>query len=213
MKRTRFAVAGVMAGSLLFTAFAQEGTEPKAPPTVPEILTRAGASYGAGHYSTCMSEIREANRRVMADRTRLVRAALPGSSAGLEKIPAGEPSTTDMLAMSRAEIAASTLGMVVTQRYGGQGKSMRVTVTVDSPFLQANGMDEALSKQLDKNPGAVQYGKYKAILSDKGSGSLDLELLIETSMIKVESLGLTRDELLAFIDQKAVDALAAAVAK
>jgi hypothetical protein len=46
-----------------------------------------------------------------------------------------------------------------------------------------------------------------------GSGGYQLQVLLEKTMVQVDSNGLSDDELLAFMDQKAVDALVAALAK
>lgn len=213
MKKTTFAVAVVMVCTLFLAAFAQEETEPKSPPTVPEILTRAGASYTAGRYSTCMAEIREANQVVMAERARLIRAAFPDAPAGLEKRSSEEPYGGTSATSPAAEIAASMIGLLVEQEYRGKTKSIRITLTADSPFLQKYGRAEALSKSLENDSRRIQYGKYRGTFADMGSGNLDLELFMETSMVRVASSGLTRDEVLAFFDQKAVDVIVAALAK
>ena len=213
MKKTRSAVAAVMVGSLLLTAFAQEGAESKAPPTVSEILARAKTSYEAGHHAKCMSEIREASTVLMAERTRLIRAALPGAPAGLERLPMEELSVPELEKTSSAELMASSVGLLVTQKYKGKIQSILVTVMVDSPFLQKYQWNEAISEKTPGDSERIQYGKYKGLLADKGSGNLDLQLKVETSMVKVESVSLSRDDLLAFFDAKAVDVLAAALTK
>ena len=55
----------------------------------------------------------------------------------------------------------------------------------------------------------VKYGPHRAILKNPGGGQLQLEMLIDRTFISVDSSGLSDDELLEFMDQKAVDALAA----
>jgi hypothetical protein len=59
----------------------------------------------------------------------------------------------------------------------------------------------------------IKYGAHKGVLKGSGEGSFELQIMLESTMVAVNSSGLSDDELLAFMDQKAVDALVAALAK
>jgi len=210
MKQTMLAVGAVTIGALFVTAFAQERSKPRVAATVPEILTRAGAAFGEGHFSACLSDIREASAMIMAERAKLIRAALPAAPKGLEKIPPDE--TVESMAGFAAAFA-NTVGTMVNQEYSGDSKSISVTATIDSPMIQMFAMMMSSPDMLEKGSELIKFGPYKGLLKDNGSGSYQLQVLLEKTMVQVDSNGLSDTELLAFMDQKAIDALVAALAK
>lgn len=208
MKHSMLALAVVSTGTLLLTGFAQERTKPKSPATVPEILTRAGTSFGEGRFAACLADIREASALVTAERVKAIRAALPAAPSGMEKSAADD---SDMGGFAAA--FASTVGTLVNQDYTSDSKSIGVVVTIDSPMAQMFGMMLANPAMLEQGSELIKYGSHKGVLKDSGSGSFELQLMLENTMVQVSSNGLSDDELLAFMDQKAVDALVAALAK
>lgn len=208
MKNSMLALVVVSTGTLLLTGFTQERTKPKAPATVPEILTRAGTSFGEGRFSACLADIREASALVMAERVKAIRAALPAAPSGMEK---AAPDDSDMGGFAAA--FASTVGTIVNQDYTSDSKSIGVVVTIDSPMAQMFGMMLANPALLEPGSELIKYGPHKGVLKDSGSGSYELQLMLENTMVQVSSNGLSDDELLAFMDQEAVDALVAALAK
>lgn len=210
MQKSTLALIVVTISSLFVSALAQERVKAKTPSTVPELLTRAGTSFGEGRYSACLSDIREATTMVMAERAKLIRAALPAAPRGLEKLPPDEAAA----AMGGFAAAfASTVGTMVNQEYSGETKSITVTVTVDSPLMQMFAMTIANPEMLEKGSELIKYGTYKGVLKDDGSGSFQLQIMLDKTMVQVDSSGMSDDELLAFMDQKAVDALLVALAK
>jgi len=208
MKNSMLAFVVATIGTLVLTGFAQERTRPKTPATVPEILTRAGTSFGEGRFSACLADLREASALVMAERAKLIRAALPEAPKGMEK---SVPDDSGMGGFAAA--FASTVGTMVNQDYTSDSKSIGVVVTIDSPMGQVFGMMLANPAMLEQGSELIKYGTYKGVLKNSGSGSYELQIMIETTMVQVNSSGLSDDELLAFMDQKAVDALVAALAK
>jgi hypothetical protein len=143
---------------------------------------------------------------VTAERVKLIRAALPAAPAGLEKLP------PDASAAAMAAFA-STMGTMVNQEYSGENKSISVTVTVDSPLVQVMGMMISNPEMLEKGSELIKYGTYKGVLKDEGSGAYQLQVMLDKTMVQVESNGITDEALLKFMDQKAIDALLEALAK
>jgi hypothetical protein len=213
MKHSKLALVVLTFGTLLstglLTGFAQERTKPKTPATVPEILARAGTSFGEGRFSACLTDIREATALVSAERAKLIRAALPAAQKGMEK-----SAVDDTAAMGGFAAAfASTVGTMVNQDYTSDSKSIGVVVTIDSPMGQVFGMMIANPAMLEPGSELIKYGAHKGVLKGSGDRSFELQIMLESTMVAVNSSGLTDDELLAFMDQKAVDALVAALSK
>jgi hypothetical protein len=207
MKKLAFLLILLPSGTFLLSALAQERTKPKAASTVPDLLAQASTSFGEGKFSACLADIRKATTMVMAERAKLIRAALPPAPKGLEKMPAEEA----MAGMAAA--FASTVGTMVNQEYSGETKSISVNVTADSPLGQMFGMVIANPAMLEPGSEVIKYGAHKAVLKDQGSQSYELQILIDNTMVMVSSNGLSDEELLAFMNQKAVDDLVAALAK
>jgi len=213
MKHSQFAVLVLTIGTLLSTGllagFAQERSKPKTPATVPEILTRAGTSFGEGRFSACLSDIREATALVAAERAKLIRAALPAAPKGMEKSVPDDSAAVGGFAAA----FASTIGTIVNQDYTSDSKSIGVVVTIDSPMGPVFGMMISNPAMLEPGSELIKYGAYKGVLKNSGEGNHELQIMIDSTMVQVNSSGLSDDELLAFMDQKAVDALVAALAK
>jgi hypothetical protein len=210
MQKPKLVVMFVTIGALSAIAFAQERTRPRAPATLPELLSQAGTSCGEGRYSACLSELREATALVMAERVKVIRAALPPAPQGMEKIA---PDDSNAAIGAFAAALTATVGTVVNQEYSGSDKSITVAVTVDSPLMQMFGLMSANPEMLEKGSELIKYGAHKGILKDNGMGDYQLQILIDKTMVQIESTGLSDDALLAFMDQKTVDALAVALAK
>ena len=81
------------------------------------------------------------------------------------------------------------------------------------PIVQMFGMMLANPEVVGKGSELIKYNTYRGILKDNGSGSYQLQILIDKTMVQIDSNGISDDALLAFMDQKAVDALAVALAK
>ena len=209
MKKLALAFLVLVTGSLLLSALAQERSKPKTPATVPEILARAGTAFGEGRFAGCLADLREASTLVSAERAKLIRAALPAAPAGMEKSVADDSAA--MTGMAAA--FASAVGTIVNQDYTSDSKSIGVVVTIDSPLGQMFGMVIANPDTLEPGSELIKYGPHKGVLKNPGDGSCELQIMIENTMVQVNSSGLKDDELLAFMDQKAVDALVAALAK
>src|SRR5262245_31536452 len=127
MKKLALALIVLSTGTLLLSAFAQERTKAKAPSTLPELLARAGTSFGEGKFSSCLDDLKQATGWVQAERAKLIRSALPAAPKGLEKMPAEEA----MAGMAAA--FGGAMGTMVNQEYSGESKSITVNVTADSP--------------------------------------------------------------------------------
>jgi hypothetical protein len=209
MLKTTLTLAAVITLATLLPSAAQERVKPKKAASVPEILAQATSAFGEARYGACL---REATGLVAVERAKVIRASLPAAPKGMEKVDEQGSTDTDAANPFAAALLGG-IGSVVTQEYRGEERQVSVTVTADSPLVQMFSMWVTNPALLEKGSELVKYGAYSAVLKTEPNKELELMILIDKTVVDVKSSGLSDDELLAFIDQKAVDALAAVLAK
>jgi hypothetical protein len=201
---------------VLLGATAQERTKKPAPADFGALVANAKGDYDAGRFGACVKNLQAASTLAVVQRAKAIRAVLPKAPAGYE-IEADQ-SLEEALANPMLGALALGIGSVVQQSYrpspaGSRGASIEVTVTVDSPMLQMFQMWITNPAMLPKGSELIKYGSHNAILQQESGGKTrSLQLLIDGSMVEVRWPSADEDALFAMFDQKAVDALAAALA-
>jgi hypothetical protein len=212
MTTERFALISVVALSLSLTlAFApQERQKPKEAADFPTLLQQAGKAWEGKQYGGCLKNLREAQRMAIRERVKVIRAALPNAPEGFEKVAPEESGEADSAIAAALAVGVGSLIEQSYQAKSGDG-SVRVTITADSPYLQAITMWIANPSLLEKGSELVKYGPHNAVLR-KQDDRWNLMVVLGQDLCEVTVEGRKDDFLLKMFDQAAIDKLAGALA-
>lgn len=188
---------------LITPAAAQERSAPKKAPTFPEAVDAAKKAVEADKLGAAIAALQAAIRDLQKKQRTQVLAALPKPEGWEVEDPQPDEQADNL--------AASVLGggYQVTRRYRKGDKSINVEITANSPLMQMLSMMFSNPALIQADGGElVKYGAHKALLKKSGDNGQDLQILMhDTHLIKVNSEGLTADELLKIFDQACVDRL------
>ncbi|MCB9915456.1 MAG: hypothetical protein H6828_09955 [Planctomycetes bacterium] len=191
---------------VLALPFVQERVSKKAP-TFEELHPAIASAYAEGRYGLAMNKTRELLAVLSPKWTESILAALPAAPEGYEIVPQKKPAGGSAMANGALAAMAASVGTVVEQKYKGDGDTLQVTVTADSPMAQMFAMWITNPALLGEGAEAVKYGAYDAILKQEGQG-WSLQILIGSSLVEAKGRKATDELLLKLFDQQAVDKLA-----
>lgn len=164
-------------------------------------------------FGSCTATLQGLQSLVSKERRKAILASLP--------TPAGWTVKEDD-SMEQAEnnpyaaAMMASVGTVVKRGYrmeDGKGR-MDLTITADSPMVSMFNMWITNPQMLEKGAELIEYGPHKAVLKPAGGDGRNLMILLEGKHIcEIDARSTTEDQLFAVFDQKAVDALAAVLAK
>jgi hypothetical protein len=195
----------------LTSLLVQERAKPKEASSVPQLLDGAKESFQAGRFGACITQLNEAIGLVGQERAKAIRAALPAAPEGFEIVPDENAQSTAGNPFAAAMLGG--VGNVVQQDYRATGSSIGVTVTADSPLIQIFSMWTTNPAMLEEGAELIKYGSYNAVLKNPNSSRWELQLVIDKTLIEVTATGFDDDRLLKFMNQAAVDQLAAVLAR
>lgn len=194
----------------LTTAFApalQERTKKKEEAkTFPVHLTEAKAAWDAGRLGATTESLRAALGLVNEARHKAVLGAFPELGEGWTFEPSEyDPNAAMLMAMA---------GFVVEGSYRGpDSRDLSLTATMGSPMVQMFAPMLANPSFLGDDAELIKYGEHKALLQKNGDTSWELTIILGGDLVQARADGMTDEQLLAVLDQEAVDALAAALTK
>jgi hypothetical protein len=196
----------------LTLALSQERVQRKGASDFESTHTALAAAWKAGEYGKSMEIGRDLLALIAEKRAEAILAALPAPPEGWavdERREAGGKAANPF-----AGALAAGVGSVIQRRYQktGGGGSLDVTVTADSPLVQMFQMWAQNPALLGPDAELVKYGPHSAVLKKEGA-LWTMQLLLAKDLCELRLSGADDEFLLAFFDQKAVDALAAALAK
>lgn len=182
----------------------------KSPGDFKAVVQDAVRAWDAGKYSLCQEALKQATTIVLEKRTETILAALPAPLEGWEIQPERNANQQNPFAAAMGGV----VGNIIQRKYkatGGRGR-LDVTVTADSPMVSMLGMMFGNPAMLDANSEMIEYEAHKAILKKEGN-RLNLQILISGKHVVDATLQgqQSEDVMFGFFDQKAVDALAAAL--
>lgn len=203
-------LALLLIGSVLIAA-PQKRAAQKEALDFPSLLSGASASWQAGKYGTCLSQLQEATKLVNIKRTEVILAALPAAPEGWQAEP--DRAVEDLKQNPFAASMMSAIGNVIQRTYkqdSGRGR-VQVTVTADSPLVSMFQMWLTNPAMLEKGAELIEYNEHKAVLKPQ-SGGFNLQILIAGKHIcEVQASTLSDEELFRMFSQEIVDRLAGAL--
>lgn len=204
------AVVAVLA-LVLVAPSAQKRVAKKGPADFKALHAASGASHEAGHYATCLKQLREMTAVVAQKFEEKVLASMPPAPAEYEKVVKKKQGTNQMEAAMLASMAA--VGRVIEQRYKSLDHKVRdavISVTSGSPLLQMFGMWVANPAMLGPDAELIEYEQCKAVLQKEGNDQV-LRIKLADDLIEVRAPGRDGDFLLALMSQQHLNALQASL--
>lgn len=164
--------------------------------------------WKAGQYGACTEGLRELSGLVSIERVKAILAALPAPPEGFQVASQTEVDESEANPMAAAAGGLGAfMGNVVERQYRGQGASIQLTVTADSPLAQMFGMWVANPQMLGPDAELVKYGAHNAVLRKDGN-RWNLQVLLNGKhVVDVGVDGRDDEFLLKFLNQAAVDSL------
>ncbi len=199
--------------ALLPLAAAQQLVKAKKAADFATLHSSIQTSWEAGQFGACLAQTKELMALVTKKRTAAIRAALPQTLDGFERVA---PKKEDAAGAAMMAALSASIGSVVEQVYrpvgdtGGQ--RVTITVTSDSPMLQMVSMWITNPAMLGPDAELIEYTGYKGVLQKQGNG-YSLQVLIGDDLVEAKAPGREGDFLFGVLSQAVVDALAAALAK
>ena len=187
---------------------AQERVKKKGAADFAAVHQSLGESWKAGQYGKSVDLARELLAIANTKRSAVVMAAMPAAPEGWT-VESEEQSAQEN---AMAAAIAAGMGTTIQRRYSnesGEG-SLELTVTADSPLAQMVQMWLTNPQMLGEDAELVKYGTSQAVLRKDGD-SWNLQMLIDDDLVEATLYGQSDDFLLGFLDQAAVDKLAAAL--
>jgi len=162
--------------------------------------------WEAGQYGACLGSLRELEGLVSRKRIETILAALPAAPQGFR---VGDETQLQELENNPFAAMAGMVGNAVNRSYQADDASIDLTITADSPLAQMLVMWLKNPKLVDPSAEVVKYGAHSALLKGEGT-DWDLQLLVDDKhLVEVKVSGKDDEFLLRFLDQAAVDRLAA----
>jgi hypothetical protein len=191
-------------GSLLLCTPAQERSGPKKPATFAEAVETAKKAVEADKLGAAIAALQAALTDLQKKQRAAILAALPK--------PEGWQVEDQVVDEQAENLAASMLGgaYAATRHYRQGEKSMHVDVTANSPLLHMGLSAVFNNPALITADGGelVKYGQHKAILKKACDNGQELTILMhDAHVIKINSEGITADDLLKVFDQACIDRL------
>jgi hypothetical protein len=195
-------IAAMTAAMTSAPAALQQRTAPKKPPTFPEAIELAKQAADGEQFGTAISALQAGIRDLQKKQRVVVLAGMPK--------PEGWEVQDEEVDEVAEEFGGATavVGMTVRRQYRkGDGKSLSVEVTANSPMLQMVAVMFSNPALITADGGElVQYGAHKAILKKTGGEDQELQILMhDKHLIRVNAQGVSADDLLKVFDQAFVD--------
>lgn len=193
-------------------AQAQQRVKKKGPADFDGLHQALGAAWAAGEYGKATAQARELMALVSLKRSEAIVAAMPAAPAGYAVVP---PRKKRNEANNPLAGMAAMMGSVASQKYRAEGKNGRleVNVTADSPVAQMFKVWATNPAALGPDAELIKYNDADAILKKQRRG-WSLQILLGKDVIEVKSSDALSDEqLLGWMNQAALDKLAAALNK
>lgn len=167
-------------------------------------VAAAQASYAAEHWGKSASSLQAALSHVLNKRRAAVIAALPNPGEGWTLEESKEDSEAQMFAMALT-------GFTVEANFKGP-ENARITsnLMLGSPMAQMMAMQFSNPAFRDENVELVEYEKHKALLTKQSNERYQLQILMGSDVIQVESRGISDDRLLEIYSEAALGTLEAA---
>ena len=205
--RTASIVCTVLLSGAALGAFAQERIKAKTPTDFESLHAAVLEHWKAERFGKCVAATRQLMNVVSMRRAKAIRAALP-VPAGLAAEAVNDEDAAAASAMATA--FAPGMGSVVSMSYHGEGKSVSMTVTADSPMLQMYRMVLQNPAMLQPNQEIVKYAECQAVLETEGR-QVVLRFLLEDTMVEADFQGYDADGALGVFSQTAVTKLHGAI--
>ena len=205
----RIFVPIVLACAATLGAFAQERVKPKGPPDFAALHASVAEHWKAERWGACAKDARTLLGVISTRRAKAIRDALPAAPAGYVKEEPKEEDAAQANAMMAA--FAPGVGTVVDQQYQGESKTINVTVTADSPWIQMYQMILQNPSMLQPGQELIKYTQCSAVLETQG-GSNTLRFMIDSSLVEANFHDESADFALKMFDQAAVTKLHAVIA-
>jgi hypothetical protein len=183
-------------------ALGQQRTAPKKPPTFAEAVEAATKAAEGEQFGSAISSLQSAIRDLQKKQRVAILAGMP-KPEGWEIQDEEANELADEMSAGMA-----VAGMTARRQYRmGDGKSLDVEITANSPMLQMVAVMFNNPAIVTADGGEiVQYGAHKAILKKNGDASHELQILMhDKHLIRVNAQGVSDDELLKIFDQAFVD--------
>lgn len=194
--------------------FAQKRASETKPADFASVLTSAQEAWKAERYGACMGELNKAIGLAMAQRTKVIVAALPAAPEGWtrEIEDVGEQMRGNAFAAGLGAIAGTQL--TAHYRSGDGSASLDVSVNADSPMIPMLNMVLSNPAMRDKGTELIEYGAHKALLTSSDGQPSQLQIVIaQKHYCQIDINGVGEDRLFKLFDQAAVDKLAEALSK
>ena len=198
----------VLACGIALAAFAQERVKPKGAPDFAALHASVAEHWKAERWGACSKDARTLLGVISTRRAKAIRDALPAAPEGYVKQEHKEEDTAQNNAMMAA--LAPGMGTVVEQQYQGQGKTINVTVTADSPWIQMYQMILQNPAMLQPGQELIKYTQCSAVLETQGTSNT-LRFMIDSSMVEANFRDESEDFVLKMFDQAAVTKLHAVI--
>lgn len=199
----------ILASSLFTVALlvpavcAQERSAPKKALTFPEAVEQAKKAVDSERLGAAITALQAAIRDLQKKQRVAVLGCLPKPEGWtIEDVAADE--SAEAFAMGMA-----AMGLTMTRHYRKGDHSITVEVTANSPLMQMLSMMFANPTLVAADGGEiVTYGAHKAMLKKSGDNGQELQILMhDTHLVKVDTQGVSADDLLKIFDQAFVDRL------
>lgn len=195
----------LLAAGTAFTAPQKRASDNK-PKDFPALLQSAGEDFKKEAWGETLKSLSKAQGIVMNRRHADVVASFPEMGEGWKM-------TSEKPDAAASAMLAGMAGFMVEGKYTGPDrKSATLQTMIDSPMASMMGMGFAAAGR-DPKVELIEYEKYKAMLTNQGSDRYQLMIMIDSSVVQLESRGLTDDEVLAMMSEAAVTKIAAAIQK
>lgn len=193
------------------SAHAQQRVKKQGPEDFDAIYKKVGEAWNAESFGQATSAARALLELIGLKRSEAILAALPAAPEGYAIVPQKkkrQASNNPLAGM------AAAIGNVIKQRYRPSegGRELEVTVTADSPMAQMFKMWMTNPAALGPDAELVKYNEYDAVLKKQGKG-WNIQILIDKDVAEVKAPDRDDEFLLGWINQAAVDNLAAALGK